>query len=121
DLRPPRDSGPREIARHALSSGGPHPSGAFRLAEEREDRVGDRARLVPHMQSIDSFAYDLAKRWNVASDHREAGAPGLEVGKAEGLVVRWHRENRRARIGLRLVRLGDDPAVDPARVAHASV
>ena len=47
-----------------------HPARALGIAKEREDRVGDRPRLVPHVQPVDALPHDLAERRDVAGDDR---------------------------------------------------
>ena len=62
-------------------------------------------------------AADLAQRRDVAGDDRTPRGPRLEVRLPEGLVVRGHREDRRARVGLRLRLFAHHAAIDPPLVA----
>src|SRR5439155_6934910 len=115
-LGPLRDPVPGPLLLHLQAAGPGHAPRADRIAQEREDRARDRARLLRDDEPVDAVLYDLAKRRDVAGDDRTPRGPRLEIRLPEGLVARGHREDRRERARLGLAFLPHHAAIGPPLV-----
>src|SRR6266849_5885722 len=120
-LGPLGDELPRPLFLKTEATRLAHATRSLGVSEQGEDRASDRVWLLCDDEAIDAVAHHLPERRDVARDHRPPGVPGLEVRVPERFVDRRHREDRRARVGLGLLRLAHDSAVDPAVVLEASL